>query len=162
MSTKAKAKTMAVATLDSAGTYDVLGALKAELKAMDEISSTPWRTSGKFGSGFSNNVKEEKNNENLLRMLSVIALRKKAYDEVQSASVEEGGWGGDTAPVYKHEGYTYEEWHADIILRKRINNQDARQTELRKLIEDGQKFISKEEQQNEWIKNVKSLLGKGK
>lgn len=139
---------------------DVIRGLEKKYAEMERIASTPWKTSVPIELGFTGAVKDQKNNENLARMLSTLLVRKEAYERVMETPEADGGFGaGDKYPVFKHAGHTYEEWHHDIILRKKINNQEEEKKELKQYIEEMKEFISKDERKADLLKRLTKRFG---
>ena len=135
---------------------DTLATIEKLFDSLQKIQDTPWKTNGDFGNGFPN-IKET--GGVLVPIETLITIESHAFgmDKTYTDSMIRLGY--TTAPQFKHNGYPYADWHHDIKLRGAIDRQAAQYNKLKKLQEDGKKFISEAEQKALWEKEV--LLAAG-
>ena len=139
----------------------IIATLDAQLKQMEKVKSTVYQTSGNISPEFPN-IKDEKNNENLIKALSVVKTRAAAYDEAATASTVDGfGLGLSEYPIFKLNGFTLEQWHHDIYTRYQINNQEQIEQKVSKYRDALKEFISKEERQANLVKDIIKDFGNG-
>lgn len=125
---------------------DVLTLLNAKLNDLKHITESNYVTSGNLD-GF-NNLKEEKEVENVIKMFSVILAKETAYTSAQ----EELGL--TSAPVFKQNGSTKEEWKKDCILRVQIINHKEQYDKLVTMKKKAATFLSQEDQKEMFFKEL--------
>lgn len=148
MSTK-KEKT----NLPAINTPDILSLLKEELKGLQAISTTQYKTSGKVD-GFPNSIENESKVENLIRMWASIKGRANAYNEAQlDLKVT-------SAPVFKISDSTPADFKHDIELKIKIINHADRKAELEALVKEGESFLTTEDKFKAFQNRVKQAVEK--
>lgn len=106
---------------------DALSAIKAKLNKLKHIQESVYKTTGKRVPGFNIEVQNETQVGQLIMMHSAVANRDKAYSESQAAL------GIDSAPTFKLEGYSKEDWENDIKLRIQVMQHKEELDKLKEL-----------------------------
>jgi hypothetical protein len=124
--------------LPAINTPDILSLLKDELKSLQAISTTQYKTSGKV-EGFPNSIDSETKIENLVRMWASIQGRAKAYTEAQlDLDIK-------SLPVFKMSDSLPEDFKHDIQLKIKILTHAERKAELEALVKEGESFLTTED-----------------
>lgn len=116
-----------------------LAVIDQKLSAVKKITESVYKTSGKVDS-FTVSLKDEQLEENVIRMLSVIVLRNKAYDEAAALL------GVSSTKLFKYNGSPLEDWVEDAKLRINIINNHEQETKLKEFKDKLSKFMSEEDQ----------------
>lgn len=134
-------------------TPDILSLLRSELDGLQAISATQYKTNGKVD-GFPNTIETETKIENLIRMWASIKGRANAYTDAQV------DLGIKTAPQFKLNGSTIEDFKHDIELKIQILTHSERKAELEALVKEAEGFLTKEDQFALFQQKLKSVLSK--
>jgi len=132
-----------------------LATIETLFQNLQKIQETPWKTNGDFGSGFPN-IKET--NGVLIPIQTLIIMESQAFGMNKTYCDAMERLGFTTAPQFKHNDYPYEDWNHDIKLRSQIDRQQDQYNKLKKLQEDGKKFISEAEQKTLWEQEVQRAV----
>lgn len=158
MAKKKDAATLAVATI-GVTVPDALGAIKAELKGLQTIAETQYKTGsdGKV-TGFTTAIQNETSVETLVKMHSSVFGRSKAYD-ASLARLSEVAGGPIAAPVFKDNGASLESIEQDIALRIKVLNISDRKAKLEALLKEAEGFLTKDDQFAMFQQKLASALG---
>lgn len=158
MAKKKENSNLAVATLGTS-VPDALGALRAELKNLREISESSYRTGGSgMVSGFPVSIQQETNIETLIKMHSSVAGREKAYNASQARLSEVAG-GPITAPPFKDNGQSLENIEHDIAHRIKVLNITDRKKMLEDLLKEAETFLSEKDKFSMFQQRLAATLG---
>lgn len=113
-------------------------AVNKKIAQLKEITESVYKTPGRVTS-FSNNIKDETNISELIKMFSSVSGRAKAYD----AASEELGL--KTVPVFKVDGGTVAEFAHDIKLRIAIIQNKETLDELNAIKKEYTELMDKED-----------------
>lgn len=147
-----------LAVLNQKDALPLIAALDKKLQAMEQVRTTSWKTNGNISEDFPD-IREERDNTNLIKALSVVRVRATAYNEAAESSEANFGMSLKAFPVWKHNGFTLEEWHHDIVLRYKINNQEETEQKIKKHRDALKEFVSKEERKANAIKEIINDFG---
>lgn len=131
---------------------DAVQKINSKLAELKHIQDSVYKT-GTKGTlrGFTNAVQDETSVEELIKMHSSVNGREKAYNE--SAGI----LGIGTYGTFKAEGYTKEDWEADIKLRIAIIQNQDQLNKLKGLKKDFEELLDKEDKLlllNERLKTI--------
>jgi len=152
MADKKKATGTALAIVDNNPSIpDVLLAIKEEIKNLDVVKTTTWKTNGTSESFKGIDLKTETSIPNLIKAYAIICAKEKAYNE----AIDELGI--TEAPVW-NDGGTKEEWKHDIQLRIKIVSIDSRHKQLKEFEAEANKFLSEEDQKTMLFAKMSTFL----
>lgn len=138
---------------------DALKAIKKELKDLQQISETAYKTGGDGKvPGFPNSIQTETSVEQLIMMHSSVYGRSNAYDASQErltkvAKVD------IVAPPFRVNGATLDAIEEDIALRIKVLNISKRKNFLEELLKEGESYMTKEMQFGLYQQKLASALG---
>lgn len=144
MSKKTTNNSLAVATIGKS-VPDALALLRKELKALNDITESSYKTGGSGNvQGFPNSIQTETSVEVLVKMVSSVNGRAKAYDD-SCAILDKKIPGGFSAPVFKENGATVEAVIDDVALRVQVLSVKERREELQALLKEAETFMTNED-----------------
>jgi hypothetical protein len=133
-----KSKTNAVA-LNVPSVMDGIEVLNTKIESLKHIQESVYKTTGKIG-GFNNNIKDEMNIAELIKMGSSVQAREDHYNSYAMKALKL-----KTFPVFKLDGHTLEEITADITLRIAILENKERLDNLNELKKEYTELMDKED-----------------
>lgn len=119
----------------------VLGGIEfvnLKINELKHIQESVYKTNGKVD-GFPNNIQTETNVGELIKMYSVVMAKKNFYNEAQKEL------NISSAPVFKFNGNSVEDYNADITLRIAIIENKERLDELNTLKKEFTELMDKED-----------------
>jgi hypothetical protein len=134
---------------------DAITAINKKLAELKHITDSVYKTKKSFD-GF--NLETETKVENLVKMLSSIRAREKAYNDAQSELATSFN-GSFTAAPFKVEGSTGDEWAYDIVLRIKIIQQKDTHDKLVGMKKKWEELMDKEDRKNLLLKEMNDFLG---
>lgn len=126
--------------------------IDAQLASLKSMSDTTYKTSGKID-GFSENLKEAKEVDTIIKMFSAVLGRKKMYDEAQTELEVK------TAKQFTYNGHTIEEWKADCMFRIAVVTEHETRERLQRAKEKATTLLSDEDKKALALKELVELLG---
>lgn len=150
MSGKKKDSSVALVKKD-AGVPEILSALDREIKSLEHITDTVYKTTGRL-TGF-NDIKTETKVENLIRAFSSVLGKSKMYGD----AIAELGL--PIAPQFTIDGGTVEDWKHDITLRINIINHKDKLDKLNEYKNKMSKFLSEQDQKAMLMEEMATFLG---
>lgn len=126
--------------------------IDAQLASLKSMAETTYKTGGKID-GFSENLKEAKEVDTIIKMFSAVIGRKKMYDEAQ-AELEV-----KTAKQFTYNGHTLEEWKADCMFRIAVVTEHETRERLQRAKEKATTLLSDEDKKALALKELVELLG---
>jgi beta-lactamase class D len=152
MSNKTDKKTnLEVALNNAADVPEMLKAIDEKIKKFKRIEESVYKTTGKLD-GFGD-LKQEKLVSNLIRAVSVVIAKEKAYNEAAEKL------GLTTYPVFEISGSQAKDWIEDARLRIDIIEQKDTLDKLQDYKKRMQEFLSKEDQKNILLREMQDFLG---
>lgn len=131
---------------------NVLAKIEKALAEQEVIRTTSYRTGGSVD-GFGNNLKDEKEVGNVIRMFSKVQANAVAYNDATSTLELE------TTPVFTFKGSTLEDWKIDCQLRIKIITLEDRLSKLQKARDIMTQFLSEDDKKKQALADVAGLLG---
>lgn len=131
---------------------NVLSILKSELKNLQLINDTPYKTDGIFDSF---RVREEKDLSKLIQAGASIRVRQASYNQFA-----ENDLGCKQYPTYSINDKSADDLISDIQLRCAIVTQEDRKNELEALMKEGENFLTLKDRQAIFNQKVAEQLGK--
>jgi hypothetical protein len=147
MATKNQTNSLA---LVEAPVPDILSKLEEEIKKLNHISDTVYKTTGNL-EGFGD-IKKETLVGNLIRAFSIVLAKETAYNK----AAEELGL--STYPAFEISGGNAEAWKQDITLRIAIIEHKDRLDKLKSAKEKISKFLSIEDQKAIALKEIAAMF----
>ena len=132
-------------------TPEILGKLEQEIAKLKDIESAPWKTSGVVD-GFSTNIHDEKDIQTLIKMMSSVLGRERAYNDAADFLNLK------TFPVYNMNGANAEQVADDIKLRINIIQHKDKLEKLKGFKEKMTSFLSQQEQKEMLLKDMERYL----
>lgn len=156
MSTKKKEQGLQL--MSGSEAPDVMKMMEKELKELNAIETTKWKTGGsssfRLSSGDTINIQTETDEAKLVNLYvhvkHSIKNQNEGYDEL----------GITTHPLSLFQGQDLDAVVHDIKLNRRIHGTEARRKELQSIFEEAKQFISKEQQYNMFLERANKVLGK--
>lgn len=132
---------------------DAISLLAKKLEELKFIETSSFKTKKQLDCY---NLETETNLGELVKMLSSVRAREKAYNDAQSELAKELG-GEFSIPQFKLEGSTADEWAADILLRIKIIQQKETYNKLTALKKEAEDLLDKEDKKALLLKKLESL-----
>jgi hypothetical protein len=130
----------------------VLAILKEELKNLQLINDTPYKTDGVFDSF---RVREEKDLGKLIQAGASIRIREASYNQFAEKELN-----CENYPTFQVGGKSADDLIHDIKLRYAIVTQEDRKNELEALMKEGESFLSLKDKQTLYNERVAASLSK--
>ena len=134
----------------------VLSLLQAELDKQKHIEESVYKTSGNFAPGLTN-LKDETKVENLYKGLSIVLGKEHFYNLAIKTLKREHLQNH----VFKHEGFTVEEWTADVELRIAIIENKERLDKLKEFKQRAEEFLSEQDKKAILFRDMAGFLSIG-
>lgn len=112
------AKTNSTAMVKATNIPEGLEAVKAKLVGLELIQTSAFKTGATLMAGFSNCVSKETDTAQLVKMLANCIIREDCYNKAADVVSDVQ----PAIPAFKLEGYSREDWEADIKLQLKIVN----------------------------------------
>ncbi len=126
--------------------------IDAQLAGLKSMSDTTYKTGGKVD-GFSENLKEAKEVDVIVKMFSAVLGRKEMYDKAQAEL------GVKTTKQFTYNGHTLDEWKADCTFRIAVVTEHETRERLQKAKEKATTLLSDEDKKALALKELVELLG---
>ena len=138
---------------------ETLEIVKTRLANLKEISTSPMKTSGSFSW---RNEASDSQRIDIFKCTSILLLVRilgflKRQEEDYIMGAKEAGL--TTYPPFQWNGFTYDLWKSDIILRSRILTQKEEEDKLQKAISTLSKYMSEEDNLQKDLEDVSGWLG---
>jgi hypothetical protein len=129
-----------------------LGQINEQLSKLKGLTESKYKT-GKRLAGFSKPIDEVTEHDEIIKMVSVVVAKEKAYNEAQQAL------GIEKAKVFKLDGSTAEEWIEDAKLRLQWIEYKDRYDELTTLKKEYEAIMDKEDRKALLDQKLQKLVG---
>ena len=130
-------------------------AVDTALKALKHIEESVYKTNGRVGGGFSQNLQSETKVEELIKMMGSVAGRAKSYNDAATYL------GITTYPVFKVEGSTVEDYAQDIKLRIAIIQNESKLNKLKAIKAKYTELMDKEDRKAAVDQELQEFLATG-
>lgn len=148
----AKAQNLGVATIGSA--TEGINAVKKQIAELKRVQEAVYKTPGKIsmGGGSSVDIKEVKEEKELVKAFSVVLSKINAFDAAYAAL------GITSYPVVKVDGGSLDEWSEDIKLRRDVIKYQGRLDKLNNVKKRYEDLMDKQDKMNLLNKEMEDLL----
>lgn len=158
MANKSNKKTAAAATATPQTPSQVkqhILALKEEQKGLEAINSAKFKTSGSYpGLDYKGNLKNEKDNNVIHKLLATLKLHVDAYNAVGDQLVAAGVYASGSYPTLSYGDDNASDIWDDGMLQLNKNRHQDRYNQLQKLIDKGEKYLSETDLIQDWMAEV--------
>jgi hypothetical protein len=150
MGTSKKAESTQLVIADQS-VPNILSGLRAQLKELNKVTDSGYRTSGNIGE-LGVDIKSE---TGIGKLIKVHATLKTSADNYDASAAE---LGLDEYPAWSHGGCTLADWTADVKLRINIITHKERKEALENAIKEMEQFLTEEDRKAQVLAKIQKLM----
>lgn len=138
-------------------TQSTIDALNEKIESITRIRSTPYRTNGRINTaGGSVDVKTERDIDILVGAFASVMAR----GEQKDAAYTKLGRDGRERPLTLVDGFTVEDWEADVKLTISITEQEDDLNALNQMKTEWESLLDKEDKKKNLMKKMQKMVGR--